>query len=68
MPVENAPDEILEMTKKMLDRLGGRYARKRGRALQWRFMALIRQGDYGYGAGSRIDAAFLRRYSPQPGG
>ena len=67
--VENAADEILEMTTEMLDRLDGRYAPEAGdETLQWRFMALIRQDDYGYGEGSRIGAAFLRRYARQPGG
>lgn len=57
------------MMKEMLDRLDGRYAPEaEDETLQWRFMALMRQGDYGYGAGSRIGAAFLQRYSRQLGG
>ncbi|MGH8515035.1 MAG: hypothetical protein ACREV8_14065 [Gammaproteobacteria bacterium] len=57
------------MTKEVLDRLDGCYAPEAGdETLQWRFMALMRRGDYGYGAGSRIGAAFLRRYARQLGG
>jgi putative glycosyltransferase (TIGR04372 family) len=66
--LENAADDILEMTKQMLQRLDGRYAPEAGdETLQWRFMGLIGQGDYGYGAGSRIGVAVLRRYAWQPG-
>ena len=67
--VENTADEIRELTKEMLDRLDGRSAPEAGdETLQRCFMALVRQGDYGYGAASRVGAAFLRRYAPQLGG
>jgi putative glycosyltransferase (TIGR04372 family) len=66
--VENAAEEILEMAKEMLDRLDGRYSpQAEDETLQRRFMALMRRGDYGYGASSRIAAAFLRRYARQLG-
>jgi putative glycosyltransferase (TIGR04372 family) len=67
--VENTSDEILELTKEMLERLDARFAPEaRDEILQRRFVALMKQGDYGFGASSRIGAAFLRRYAGQLGG
>jgi putative glycosyltransferase (TIGR04372 family) len=66
--MENSADEILELTREMLDRLDTRYEpRAEDEALQQRFMSLLRSGDYGYGAASRVGAGFLRRQARQDG-
>ena len=63
VPVENTPDEILELVREMLDRLEGRFEETdEDRKLQERFMKLLQPGHYSYGAASRMGAAFLRKY------
>ena len=60
---ENSPDEILDATVEMLDRLDGRRSYgPEDDELQKRFMSLLRPGDYGYGAASRVGAGFLHKY------
>ena len=60
--VENTPQEILEVTVEMLDRLEGRFLAQPGdEALQTAFMSLLRPGDYSYGAASHVGAIFLRQ-------
>lgn len=60
---ENSPDEILDATTEMLDRLDGRDVwGPDDEQLQQHFMSLLRPGDYGYGAASRVSATFLRKY------
>lgn len=63
VPVENSPDEILDLVREMLDRLEGKFEETdEDRALQERFMKLLRPGHYSYGTASRVGAAFLRKY------
>jgi hypothetical protein len=48
----------------MLDTIDGAYVpAPEDESLQRRFKALLRPGHYGYGAASRIGAAFLRRHA-----
>ena len=61
--VENTPQEILDVTVEMLERLEGRFVAHPGdEALHSAFMALLRPGDYSYGAASRVGIAFLRQH------
>lgn len=63
-PVENSAEEILELVEEMLDRIDGAYVpAPEDESLQRRFKTLLRPGHYGYGAASRIGAAFLRRHA-----
>lgn len=63
IPEENTAEDILDLTREMLDRLEGRWQENReDNALQSDFKKLIQPGHYGYGAASRIGSAFLRRY------
>jgi putative glycosyltransferase (TIGR04372 family) len=63
VPVENSAEEILELAREMLDRLEGTYKETgEDRALQERFLGLLRPGHYSYGGAARIGAAFLRRH------
>ena len=60
---ENSSDEILDATIEMLDTLAQRYIpNPEDERRQRSFMSLLRPNDYGYGAASRISAAFLRKY------
>ena len=60
---ENSAEDILALTREMFDRVEGQTAYNEGdRALQQRFHLLLRPGHYGYGAVSRVGAAFLRKY------
>jgi putative glycosyltransferase (TIGR04372 family) len=60
---ENSPDEILDATIEMLDTLEGHYTpRGDDERLQRSFTSLLQPNDYGYGAASRVSAAFLRKY------
>ena len=62
--VENTADEILELVVEMFDRIEGRRgAAPDEESLQRPFMSLMRSGDYGYGAASRVGAGFLRRHA-----
>ena len=62
--IENTAEEIRALVIEMLDRIEGRHvpAPEDG-DLQRRFMALLRPGHNGYGAASRLGAAFLRHYA-----
>ncbi len=60
---ENTADEIREAVIELLDQLEGHASQgDDGRSLQARFSALLRPGDYGYGAASCVAASFLRRH------
>ena len=62
--VENTADEILELVSEMCDRMEGRPGTgPEDERRQRQFMSLLRPGDYGYGAASRIGAGFLRRHA-----
>ncbi len=60
---ENSAEDVLALAREMYDRVEGQtvYDDSDG-ALQQRFHALLRPGNYGYGATSRVGAAFLRKY------
>ena len=61
--IENTSQEIVDVTIEMLERLDGSFVAQPGDdALQAAFMSLLRPGDYGYGAASRIGAAFLHQH------
>jgi hypothetical protein len=61
--VENTAEDILELVREMLDRLEGKLEETADdRALQERFMKLLRPGHYSFGTVSRIGAAYLRKY------
>lgn len=61
--VENSPEELLEVTTEMLDRLEGTHAESNeDKQLQERFFSYLQRGHYSYGAVSRVGGAFLRRY------
>jgi putative glycosyltransferase (TIGR04372 family) len=61
---ENTAEEILELASEMLDRVEGKIAYDEvDMDLQRRFHVLLRPGHYGYGAASRIGAAFLRKHN-----
>jgi putative glycosyltransferase (TIGR04372 family) len=63
VPVENTAEDILELVREMLDRLEGKLEETADdRALQERFMKLLRPGHYSFGTVSRIGAAYLRKY------
>jgi putative glycosyltransferase (TIGR04372 family) len=63
-PIENTPQDILELTTEMLDRLDDTYEPALGDdERQRRFKALLRPGHYSYGSVARVGSAFLRRYS-----
>jgi putative glycosyltransferase (TIGR04372 family) len=60
---ENTAEEIREGVIELMDRLdGGAGCSEEDKALQSRFQAMLRPGDYAYGAASRIAASFLRRH------
>lgn len=60
---DNSPDEILDATSEMLDKVEGCHLPfLEDEQLQQSFMSLLRPNDYGYGAASRVSAAFLRKY------
>jgi putative glycosyltransferase (TIGR04372 family) len=60
---DNSPDEILDATSEMLDKVEGCHLPfPEDEQLQQSFMLLLRPNDYAYGAASRISAAFLRKY------
>jgi putative glycosyltransferase (TIGR04372 family) len=62
-PQENTAEEIRDGVIELLDRLDGRGGlSEEDRALQRRFLAMLRPGDYAYGAASSIAASFLRRH------
>jgi putative glycosyltransferase (TIGR04372 family) len=62
--VENSAEEIAELVAEMLDRTSGRNVADDGdERRQARFHALLRPGDYGYRARSRVGAGFLRRHA-----
>jgi putative glycosyltransferase (TIGR04372 family) len=62
--VENSSEDILDLVTEMLDRIEGTFVSDpQDELLQLRFRALLRPGHYGYGAASRIGAAFLRKHS-----
>ena len=62
--LENTGDEIRELACEMLDRLDGRFAPDDcDDDVQARFRSLLKPGDYGYYASSRVGAAFLKRHA-----
>jgi putative glycosyltransferase (TIGR04372 family) len=62
-PVENSPEEILELVREMLSRLEGTWnSSPEEDALQARFRRLLRPGHYGYGSAARVGTDFLRRH------
>jgi putative glycosyltransferase (TIGR04372 family) len=59
--VNNTPDEILALTREMLERLDGRAVyTAEDEARQEKFRALFAKGHYSHGAASRIGRDFLR--------
>jgi putative glycosyltransferase (TIGR04372 family) len=61
--VPNSPEEIVEVTSEMLDRMENRAEYTDDDVhRQAEFRALFRPGDYAYGAGSDIGRDYLRRY------
>lgn len=61
--IENAPDEITDLAREMLDRLEGTFVETDDdRILQGQYMGLLKPGHIGYRAASRVGAAFLRKY------
>ncbi len=69
-PVENSAQDILDLTKEMLDCLGGLSAGLAGDAeLQDYFRSLFKPSHYGFGSAGRVAASFLRRHGellPEP--
>lgn len=60
---ENTAEEISDGVIELMDHLDGRPGLSEDdQALQGRFLAMLRPGDYAYGAASRIAASFLRRH------
>jgi putative glycosyltransferase (TIGR04372 family) len=60
---ENSVEDILALTREMLDRVEGQVANSESDSLlQRRFHALLHPGHYGYGAASRVGTAFLSKY------
>ena len=60
---ENTAEEIRDGVIELMDRLDGRAGQsEEDQALQSRFQAMLRPGDYAYGAASRVAASFLRRH------
>lgn len=58
---ENSPEDILKMTKEMLDRLEGKWVESdEDKKLQTRYLSFLRPGHYSYQAASRISLAFLQ--------
>lgn len=63
IPEENSAEDILELTREMLDRLEGRWQENQeNNVLEEKFKKLLQPGHYGFGASSRIGSAFLKRY------
>jgi len=61
--VENSPEEIREAALELLDRPEGLWtACPEDERLQRRYFSLQGPRDYGFGAASRVGAAFLRKY------
>lgn len=59
----NTPDDILDLTVEMYTRvLGSNKSEIVDEIRQKKFMSLIKNGHYGYGAASRIGSAFLKKY------
>jgi putative glycosyltransferase (TIGR04372 family) len=60
---ENTAEGIRDAVIELMDRLDGRAGlSEEDQGLQRRFLAMLRPGDYAYGAASRIAASFLRRH------
>jgi putative glycosyltransferase (TIGR04372 family) len=60
---ENSVQDILELSREMLVRTDGTAVYgELDEALQRRFHSLLRPGDYGYGASSRVGASFLHEH------
>jgi len=61
--VENSPEEILELSREMLERVEGRWAATPDdEELQKSFHSLFRPGHYTYGSLARCGRDFLRRH------
>jgi putative glycosyltransferase (TIGR04372 family) len=60
---ENSPEDILQLTLEMLDRLEGRFIETEEDCKRHQsYLALFRPGHYSYGADSRVGLAFLKKY------
>ena len=61
--LENDSDDILELTREMLDRASGNciYSDE-DELLQQRYRDLFRPGHYGYQSSARVSRAFLKKY------
>lgn len=60
---ENTPEDILLMTKEMLDRLDGRFVEEEeDKQLHARYLSFLKPGHYSYGAASRLGLAFLKQH------
>jgi putative glycosyltransferase (TIGR04372 family) len=61
--LENTPDEILNLTKEMLDRLENKFIETdEGIDLHQKYMNFFKMGHYSYGAISKVNIAFLKKY------
>jgi putative glycosyltransferase (TIGR04372 family) len=62
-PLENAPEDIADLTREMLQRTAGDFEVKpEDEVLQQAFKDLLAPGHYSHGAMSRVGRDFLRRY------
>ncbi|HSW70865.1 MAG TPA: TIGR04372 family glycosyltransferase [Gammaproteobacteria bacterium] len=63
-PDENTPEDILDLTLEMLDRLEASFkSSQEDEELHQRYLSFLKPGHYSYGAGSRVGLAFLRKNS-----
>jgi putative glycosyltransferase (TIGR04372 family) len=62
-PLENAPEDIADLTREMLQRTAGDFeVTPEDEVLQQAFKDLLAPGHYSHGAMSRVGRDFLRRY------
>lgn len=62
-PIDNSPEEIMELVQEMFDRLDGSFVdTPEDRSLAATFDGMIRPDDYCYGSGCRVAVSFLRRH------
>ncbi|MFA5158891.1 MAG: TIGR04372 family glycosyltransferase [Candidatus Omnitrophota bacterium] len=60
---ENSPEDILDLTTEMLDRIAQRFIEtSEDVRLQAAYFSLFKPGHYSYGSNSRICCGFLRRH------
>jgi putative glycosyltransferase (TIGR04372 family) len=59
---ENSPDEILEVCREMVERLGGAETSSHDTDLQHRFLSLYRENNYSYFSKTKFSNYFLKKY------